>query len=97
MGGYILYGKQDLGRCNVKIEVYGTGCAKCHAAIGNARKVVEELGLGQEVEVVEVNDMEAISAKGVFLTPGVVIDGVKVSEGRVPGPEEIKKWIKGGE
>ena len=79
----------------MKIEVYGTGCAKCHATIGNAQKAVKELGLEQEAEVVEVKDVKAITAKGIFLTPGVVIDGVKVSEGRIPSPEEIKKWIKG--
>jgi small redox-active disulfide protein 2 len=78
----------------VKIEICGTGCAKCHATIGNVQKAVKELGLEQEVEVAEVKDIMAISAKGVFLTPGVVIDGVKVSEGRIPSPEEIKRLIE---
>jgi len=78
----------------MKIEIYGTGCPKCHATIGNAQKAVKELGLEQEVEVAEVKDIMAITAKGVFLTPGVVIDGTKVSEGRIPSREEIKKWIK---
>jgi predicted thioredoxin/glutaredoxin len=57
-------------------------------------KVVKELGLEQEVEVAEVKDIMAITTKGVLLTPGVVIDGIKVSEGRIPSREEIKKWIK---
>ena len=78
----------------MKIEIYGTGCPKCHATIRNVQKAVKELGLEQDVEVVEVKDIKAISAKGIFLTPGVVIDGVKVSEGRVPSPEEIKNWTK---
>lgn len=78
----------------MKIEIYGMGCPKCHATIGNAQKAVKELGLEQEVEVAEVKDIMAITAKGVFLTPGVVIDGTKVSEGRIPSREEIKKWIK---
>lgn len=78
----------------MKIEIYGTGCPKCHATIGNAQKAVKELGLEQEVEVAEVKDIMAITAKGVFLTPGLVIDGVKVSEGRIPSREEIKEWIK---
>jgi len=55
---------------------------------------VKELGLEQEIDVVEVKDIMAITNKGIFLTPGVVIDGVKVSEGRIPRREEIKKWIK---
>jgi len=28
------------------------------------------------------------------MTPGVVIDGVKVSEGKIPKMEEIKGWIE---
>jgi len=60
----------------------------------NVQKVVKELGLEQEVEVAEVKDIMDISTKGVFLTPGVVINGVKVSEGRIPSPQEVKKWIE---
>jgi len=59
----------------------------------NVQKVLKELGLEQEVEVAEVKDIKAISTKGVFLTPGVVINGVKVSEGRIPSPQEVRKWI----
>lgn len=78
----------------MKIEICGTGCPKCHATIKNVQKVVQELGLEQEAEVTEVKDIMTISSKGVFLTPGVIIDGVKVSEGKVPGTDEIKKWIE---
>jgi small redox-active disulfide protein 2 len=78
----------------VKIEICGTGCAKCHATMGNVQKAVKELGLEQTVEVSEVKDIMAISTKGVLLTPGVIIDGTKVSEGRIPRPEEIEGWIK---
>ena len=78
----------------MKIEIYGPGCARCHATMESVEKVVKELGLEQEIDVVEVKDIMAITNKGIFLTPGVVIDGVKVSEGRIPRREEIKKWIK---
>ena len=78
----------------MKIEVYGTGCPKCHATMGNVKKTVKEMGLEQEVKVSEVKDIKAIIAKGILLTPALVIDGVKVSVGRVPRPEEIKNWIK---
>lgn len=36
----------------------------------------------------------AISSRGVLITPGIVIDGVKVCEGRIPTVEEVKKWIE---
>lgn len=77
----------------MKIEICGPGCAKCHATTGNVQKVVKELGLGKEIEVSEIKDIMAITTKGVLLTPGVIVDGVKVSEGRIPSTEEIKKWI----
>lgn len=78
----------------MKIEVCGPGCAKCHATLGNVQKVVKELGLEKEIEISKIKDIMAITTKGVLLTPGVIIDGAKVSEGRIPGPEEIKKWIE---
>lgn len=78
----------------MKIEICGPGCAKCHAAMENVQKAVKEMGLEQEIEVAEVKDIMAITTKEVFLTPGVVIDGTKVSEGRIPSREEIKRWIK---
>lgn len=78
----------------MKIEVCGPGCAKCHATTENVRKVMKDLGLKQTVELAEVKDIMAISRKGVLLTPAVIIDGVKVSEGRIPNSEEITRWIE---
>ncbi|MBE0430305.1 MAG: TM0996/MTH895 family glutaredoxin-like protein [Dehalococcoidia bacterium] len=78
----------------MKIEICGPGCAKCHATVDNVRRVVQELGLEDTVELEEIKDIVTISKKGVFLTPAVVIDGVKVSEGRIARDEEIKKWLE---
>ena len=78
------------------IEICGPGCPKCHATKENVQKVVKELGLEQEVEVREIKDILAIINKGVLLTPSVIIDGTKVTEGSIPSPEEVKKWIKEG-
>ena len=75
------------------IEVCGPGCPRCQATEKNVLQALKELRLEQEVEVAEVKDIKAISTKGVFLTPGVVINGVKVSEGRIPSPQEVRKWI----
>jgi small redox-active disulfide protein 2 len=75
-----------------KIEILGKGCPKCKELEARAKKVVEELGI--EAEVKHVTDAKVISSYGVFMTPGLVIDGeVKVS-GRVPSVEEIKEWLK---
>ena len=77
------------------IEVCGPGCPRCHATKENVRKALLEQGLkdGEDVALVEVKEPKMMAARGVFMTPGVVIDGVKVSEGRIPSPEEVRKWI----
>ena len=78
------------------IEVCGPGCPRCHAAKENIRKVLKEMELkeGEEVALMEIKDPKMMAARGVFMTPAVVIDGVKVCEGRIPSPQEIRKWIE---
>ena len=76
----------------MKIEVLGTGCAKCRATEKNVRKAVEELGI--QADVVKVEDLQDIIDRGVMMTPAVVVDGkVKIS-GHQPTVEEIKKILK---
>jgi len=78
------------------IEVCGPGCPRCQATERNVLQALKELGkeLGEEAMVVEIKDIKQISARGVIMTPAVVIDGVKAFEGKIPSPEEVKKWIE---
>ena len=78
------------------IEVCGPGCPRCQATKTNVLKALQELGLkeGEDALVVEVKDLKMITVRGVFMTPAVVIDAVKVCEGRVPNPNEVRKWIE---
>lgn len=79
------------------IEVCGTGCAKCHATGDNVRKALREMGLkeGDDVLVSEVKDPVQFATRGVIFTPAVLIDSVKVSEGKIPDVKDIKKWVEG--
>lgn len=81
----------------MRIEVCGPGCAKCHITLDAVRKAVKESGLEEAVEVTEVRDIMAITERGVFLTPAVIVDGVKVSEGRIPKAGEIERWLREGQ
>jgi small redox-active disulfide protein 2 len=76
------------------ILVCGKGYPKCQATKESFKKVLKELGLEGESVVVEVKDINAIVNRGVLVTPGVFIDGQKVSEGKVPSVDEIKSWVK---
>ena len=75
----------------MKIEVLGTGCAKCKALEKN---VLEALGkVGKFAEVKKVEDITKIMEYGVMSTPGLVIDGKVVSTGKLLSPDEIAKLI----
>lgn len=74
-----------------KIEVLGTGCAKCKLLEKNVLEAVKDLGL--KIEVVKIDDFEEIIRHGLTMTPGLIIDGQTVAIGRVPGVDEIKAMI----
>ena len=68
----------------MKIQVLGTGCAKCKQLTANAEKAVAELGLGVAVEKVE--DIREIMKFRVMTTPALVVDGTVRSAGKVLTP-----------
>lgn len=77
----------------MKIEILGTGCAKCKKVTDNVKRAVDELGLDIQVEKIE--DINRILDYGVMMTPGVVIDGEVKVAGKIPDIKQIKQWITG--
>jgi small redox-active disulfide protein 2 len=73
------------------IEVLGPGCANCQKLEKNAREAVTLAGV--EAEIVKVTDYREISAHGILSTPGLIIDGVVRSAGRIPNPGDIAAWL----
>lgn len=78
----------------MKVEILGSGCKRCEQLYENTVSAVSELELAMEIEVQKVNDVNYFTRKGVFVTPGLVIDGVVASVGKVLTIEEIKEKIK---
>ena len=75
----------------IKIQVLGTGCAKCKKLAELTETAATELGLEYELE--KVTDINAIMKMGVMMTPALVVDGqVKVS-GKVPSVDGIKSYL----
>jgi small redox-active disulfide protein 2 len=74
-----------------KLQILGTGCAKCNALAMATEKAAQTLGLQYEIE--KVTDLNRIMSFGVMMTPALVVDGqVKVS-GKVPSVDEIKTML----
>ena len=49
---------------------------------------------GIHAEIRKVTDPRQILAYGVLSTPGLVIDGIVASTGRIPSVDEIAGWLK---
>jgi len=77
----------------VKIEVLGTGCAKCRRMLANVQDAVKELGV--PAEIVKVEDITEIMNRGVMLTPALIVDGEARVVGRVPRVDEVKEILGG--
>jgi len=74
-----------------KIEILGTGCAKCKRLFANTEQAVKDLKI--TAEIVKVEDLVEIVERGVMLPPALFINGEVVAEGRIPDVNEIKKML----
>lgn len=74
-----------------KIQILGTGCAKCQKLAGVADDAAKALGLSYEIE--KVTDLKEIMSFGVMFTPALVVDGQVKVAGKVPSLEDVKKLL----
>jgi small redox-active disulfide protein 2 len=77
----------------MKIEILGTGCAKCKTLEEVAKKAVAKVGGFHEVKKVE--DIVEIMNYGVMSTPALVIDGVVKSSGKALSVDEVVVMMGG--
>jgi small redox-active disulfide protein 2 len=78
----------------MKIQILGTGCPKCRQLEANAREAAASLNLQATIE--KVTDLNEIMNMGVMMTPGLAVDGVVKSAGKVLGKDEIARLLQGG-
>ena len=76
----------------MKIEILGTGCAKCKALEESAKQAIAKIGGFHEVKKVE--DIVEIMNYGVMSTPALVVDGKVLSTGKILTPDQIIELIK---
>ena len=78
----------------MKIEILGTGCKRCDQLYENTQNAVAELDSSGKIEIVKIGDINYFTKMGVFMTPGLIIDGEVVSTGKVLSPNQIKEKIE---
>jgi len=76
------------------VKIIGIGCARCVELEKRVIDTLAELNIAANVE--HVTELKKFAALGIFMTPGLVIDGKVVSQGKIPSKDELKKLLGGG-
>ena len=78
------------------IKVAGPGCKNCQEVKIRVAKVLAEMKAEMKVEstVRELKEYQDIAAAGVMMTPGLIVNGKIVSQGKIPSEDLIKGWLQ---
>jgi small redox-active disulfide protein 2 len=74
-----------------KIQILGSGCAKCRQLTAITEQAAQDLGLQYELE--KVTDVTRYADFGVMFTPALVVDGVVKLSGKVPSFDEARRLL----
>ena len=75
----------------MKIQILGSGCARCHALTTVVEQAANDMSIKYEVE--KITDVTRYADFGVMFTPALVVDGVVKASGKVPSLDEAKKLL----
>ncbi len=75
----------------MKIEILGTGCAKCNMLEAVAKSAAEKLGVPFAIE--HIRDINEIVRRGVMLTPALAVNGEVKVAGRVPSEADLARML----
>lgn len=78
----------------MKIQILGTGCAKCKALTANVTAAVAAMGIDARIEKVE--SIEEIMRFGVMSTPALVVDGKVKAAGKLLSAADVEKLLASG-
>ncbi|NLM92704.1 MAG: thioredoxin family protein [Bacteroidales bacterium] len=75
----------------LEIKVLGTGCPNCIRLEELCREVTGDLGIEASIE--KITDLNAFGNYNVFLTPGLVVNGKVLSQGKLPTKTTLLSWL----
>ena len=78
----------------MKLQILGTGCAKCKQLLANAEQAIA--GLDPPIEIEKIEDLREIMKFRLLTTPALAVDGVVKAAGRVLNHDEIRRLLQNG-
>jgi small redox-active disulfide protein 2 len=79
------------GKAVMKIQILGTGCAKCNQLTENTETAARNLGLDYQLE--RVSDIADILRFGAIATPALAIDGTVKLVGKILTAVQIQQIL----
>lgn len=76
----------------LEIKIIGKGCANCIKIENLCKEIVSERGWQAKIE--KVTDINEFSKYGVFITPGIVVNGKLLSQGKIPLKSTLEQWLE---
>jgi len=74
------------------IKIIGTGCPNCEKLENLCNEVVKEENLDAQID--KVTDINKFGDYGVMITPGLVVNGKVLSQGKIPVKSTLKNWLE---
>jgi len=76
----------------LNIQVAGSGCPTCLKLEKLCNEVVKENNLEANIE--KVTDMNKFGDLGIFITPGLIVNGKVLSQGKIPTKSTLAHWLE---
>lgn len=73
------------------IHIAGPGCRNCEALAARVKACLEKHSI--EATLVKVTDYKEIAALGILMTPGLVVNGKLLSQGKLPTDSTLEAWL----
>ncbi len=74
-----------------KLKVLGPGCTRCDRLAASVEQAAKTLGIVYELE--KIKEVQEYPSYGLMKTPGLVVDGRLVVQGRVPSVDELEALL----
>ena len=76
----------------MEIIVVGSGCQNCKKLEAICHEVVDENQMEAEIE--KVTDFNQFADLGIMMTPGLIVNGKVLSQGKIPTKSTCEHWFK---
>ena len=75
----------------MEIRILGTGCSNCNKLEQLVFNVCAENNIDADIQ--KITDFKEFAKYGVMMTPGLVVNGKVLSQGKIPVKSTLLHWL----